>query len=429
MTKYVIIGGSAGAVGAVEAIREVDPAGDITVISEEPNYSYSRPMISDYLSGEANQEKMAFPTEDFWNKNKVQTLLLMKAVKLDLSQKTVELENAEKINFDKLLIATGGKPFIPKMEGTTKKGVYNFTTILDTQQIDEAITINNAQKAIVIGGGLIGISAAEALVKRGLKVTVIELKNWILNLVLDKEAAKIIETGMQKEGVSIETGRTVQRILGRKDEDDAVGGVILDDGTRMECDMVVVAVGVIPRTELAAQTDLKLNRGILVDRYMQTSVPNVYACGDVAEAYDFINKTNRVLALWPVARIGGRIAGYNMAGQKCEYPGATAMSAFNYFGVPIISVGLTTLDEGTEGFETLILHNKEKNVYRKIVLKDETIVGMTLVGDVESAGTIFNLMKNRINVERFKQRLIADDYSLASLPEALRKQILLGNVI
>jgi len=428
MTKYVIIGGFAGAVGAVEAIREVDPAGDITVISEEPNYSYSRPMISDYLSGEANQEKMAFPTEDFWNKNKVQTLLLMKAVKLDLSQKTVELENAEKINFDKLLIATGGKPFIPKMVGTTKKGVYNFTTILDSQRIDEAITINKAQKAVVIGGGLIGISATEALVKRGLKVTVIELKNWILNLVLDKEAAKIIETVIQKEGVSIKTGRTVQRILGRKDEDDAVGGVILDDGTTMECDMVVVAVGVIPRTELAAQTDLKLNRGILVDRYMQTSVPNVYACGDVAEAYDFINKTNRVLALWPVARIGGRIAGYNMTGQKCEYPGATAMSAFNYFGVPIISVGLTTLEE-TEGFETLIVHDKEKNVYRKIVLKDETIVGMTLVGDVESAGTIFNLMKNRINVERFKHKLIADDYSLASLPETLRKQILLGNVI
>ena len=428
MTKYVIIGGSAGAVGAVEAIREVDPVGDITVISEEPNYSYSRPMISDYLSGEANQEKMAFPTEDFWNKNKVQTLLLMKAVKLDLSQKTAELENAEKINFDKLLIATGGKPFIPKMEGTTKKGVYNFATILDTQQIDAAITINNAQKAVVIGGGLIGVSATEALVKRDLKVTIVELKNWILNLVLDKEAAKIIETVMQKDDISIITGRTVQRILGREGNEEAVGGVVLDNGTVIECDMVVVAVGVIPRTELAAQTDLKLNRGILVDRFMQTSVPNVYACGDVAEAYDFINKTNRVLALWPVARIGGRVAGYNMAGKKCEYPGATAMSALNYFGVPIISVGLTTLDDA-EGFETLIFHDKERHVYRKVVLKDETIVGMTLVGDVESAGIIFNLMKNRINVERFKHKLIADGCSLASLPETLRKQILLGNVI
>jgi NAD(P)H-nitrite reductase large subunit len=423
MTRYVIIGGSVGAVGAVEAIREVDPIGDVTVISDEPKPTYSRPMIADYLSGEASLEKMFFPTKDFWDKNKVQMRLWKKAVKLDLLQKTVELENAEKINFDKLLIATGGKPFIPKMEGTTRKGVYNFATMVDAQRIEEAI--NKAQKAIVIGGGLIGVSAAEALAKRGLKVTIVELKDCILNLILDKEAAKIVETVMQENGLSIITGRTVQRILGRKDNDEAVGAVVLDNGTVIECDMVVVAVGVIPRTELAAQTDLKVNRGILVDRFMQTSVPNVYACGDVAEAYDFIHKTNQVLALWPVARVGGRVAGYNMAGHKCEYPGGTAMSALNYFGVPIISVGLTTLDEA-EGYETLTFHDQEAGVYRKIVLKDGTIVGMTLVRDVERAGIIFNLMKNKVNVEGFKHKLIADNFSLASLPDSLRKQLLLG---
>jgi NAD(P)H-nitrite reductase large subunit len=424
MTKYVIIGGSVGAVGAVEAIREVDPIGDVIVISDEPTPAYSRPMIADYLSGEASLEKMFFPTKDFWDKHKVQMRLRKKAVKLDLLQKTVELENAEKINFDKLLIATGGKPFIPKMEGTTRKGVYNFTTMVDTQRIEEAI--NKAQKAIVIGGGLIGVSAAEALAKRGLKVTIVELKDYILNLILDKEAVKIVETVMQKNGLSIITGRTVQRILGRKDNDEAVGAVVLDNGTVIECDMVVVAVGVIPRTELAAQTDLKVNRGILVDKFMQTNVPNVYACGDVAEAYDFIHKTNRVLALWPVARIGGRVAGYNMAGQKCEYPGGTAMSALNYFGVPIISVGLTTTLDEAEGYETLTFHDQEASVYRKIVLKDGTIVGMTLVGDVENAGIIFNLMKNQTKVEDFKHKLIADNFSLASLPETLRKQLLLG---
>ena len=115
MTKYVIIGGSAGAVGAVEAIREVDPIGDVVVISDEPNPAYSRPMIADYLSGDASPEKMLFPTKDFWDKHKVQRYLWKKAVKLDLLQKIVELENTERINFDKLLIATGGKPFIPKM--------------------------------------------------------------------------------------------------------------------------------------------------------------------------------------------------------------------------------------------------------------------------------------------------------------------------
>jgi len=423
MTSYVIIGGSAGAVGAVEAIRQVDPIGDVTVISDEPNPTYSRPMIADYLSGETSQEKMLFPTKDFWEKHKVQLRLGKRAVKLDLSQKTVELESAERINFDKLLIATGGKPFIPKVEGITRKGVYNFTTIFDTQRIEEAI--GNAHKAVVIGGGLIGVSATEALTKRGLKVTIVELKDWILNLILDQEAAKIVETAMQKHDISVITGRTVQRIFGTKENDDVVGGVILDNGTIIECDIVVVAVGVVPRTELAAQTDLKVNRGVLVDRFMQTNVPNVYACGDVAEAYDFIHKTNRVLALWPVARIGGRVAGYNMAGQKCEYSGGTAMSALNYFGVPIISAGLTSLYKA-EGYETLVFHDQEASVYRKIVLKDGKIVGMTLVGDVENAGIIFNLMKNQAKVESFKHKLTADTFSLASLPETLRNQLLSG---
>jgi len=420
MKRYVIIGGSAGAVGAVEAIREVDPIGDIIAINEEPSPAYSRPMIADYLSGEANPEKMLFPTTNFWEKHKVQLHLGKRAVKLDLLRKTVELENGERIKFDKLLIATGGKPFIPKMEGTNRKGVYNFITLFDTQRINEVI--GNAHKAVVIGGGLIGVSATEALTKRGLKVTIIELKDWILNLILDREAVKIVENVMQKQGVSIITGRTVQQILGRKEN---VGDVILDNGTTIECDIVVVAVGVIPRTELAAQTDLKVNRGIIVDKLMQTNVPDVYACGDVAEAYDFINKTNRVLALWPLARIGGRVAGFNMAGQKYEYPGGTAMSALNYFDVPIISVGLTTLDKA-EGYETLVHNDQEARVYRKIVLKDGKIVGMTLVGDVENAGVIFNLIKNQTEVEGFKDRLMAGDFSLAALPDTLRNQILLG---
>jgi NAD(P)H-nitrite reductase large subunit len=158
---------------------------------------------------------------------------------------------------------------------------------------------------------------------------------------------------------------------------------------------------------------------------MQTNLPDVYACGDVVEAYDFVHGTNRVLALWPLARIGGRVAGYNMAGQKFEYPGGTAMSALNYFGVSIISAGLTTVDD-VGGHETLVFHDQKRSIYRKIVLKDGTIKGMILVGDVERAGVIFNLMKNKVNVEKFKHKLIADAFNLTALPEALRKQLFLG---
>jgi NAD(P)H-nitrite reductase large subunit len=246
-----------------------------------------------------------------------------------------------------------------------------------------------------------------------------------LNLILDRAAAGIVESVMQEEGVSILTGRTVRQVFGRKDEDDAVAGVVLDDGASLDCDIVIVAIGVVPRTELAFQTDLKVNRGILVDKFMQTNIPDIYACGDVAEAYDFVHGTCRVLALWPLARMGGRVAGYNMAGHKCEYPGGTAMSALNYFGVPIVSVGLTVLDK-TVGYETLVFCDQEAGVYRKIVLKDGRIVGMTMVGDVENAGIIFNLMKNQVKVASFKDKLASTTFTLASLPETLRNQLLSG---
>jgi NAD(P)H-nitrite reductase large subunit len=418
VTNYLIIGGSVGAVGAVEAIRETDPAGDITIVSDEANVAYSRPMISDYLSGEADVEKMVFPEKGFWEKYNAKVHLGKKAVKLDLSQKAVELDDGERIGFDKLLIATGGKPFIPKMDGIGRKGVFCFTNLAETESIRKAIA--GARKAVVIGGGLIGISVADALAKRSLKVTVVELKGWVLNLILDRDAAKIVETSMQREGVSIITGHTVKCIQGKNGDDSTVGGVVLDDGVAMECDMVVVAIGVTPRTELTSQTAVKVNRGILVDRCMQTSVPGVYACGDVAEAYDFIQKSDRVLALWSVARMGGRTAGSNMAGHRSDYPGATAMSALNYFGIPVISVGLTTLDKAEGGYETLISGDPASGIYKKIILKDGIIVGMTFVGEVEGAGTIFNLIRKQVKVDGFKDKLLTGNFSLASLPKTLR---------
>ena len=424
MTKYVIIGASAGGVGAVESIREVDPTGEIIVIDEEQNVAYSRPMLAKYLSGVVNLEQMIFPAKDFWEKHGVRLYTGKKAIKLDLLQKTVGLESGEKIRFDKLLLATGSMPSIPNIEGINKKGVYTFTRLTDALRIKEAIA-SKAQKAVIVGVGLIGISVTEALAKLGLKVTIVGRRARLLNQILDNKASEILEAAMRREGVTIIKGHTVQRVLGKKDNSNFVGAVVLDDGSSIECDLVIFAIGVTPRTELASQAGLKTNRGILVDKYMQTSMPDVYACGDVAEAYDFIQGTNRVLALWPLARIGGKVAGYNMAGQKFEYLRGTAMNAFNYFRVPIISAGLTSPEDG-EGCEILVFHDQKRGIYRKIVLKDRTIRGMILIGDVENAGVIFNLMKNRVDVKEIKHKLIVDNFNLAALPEALRKQYFRG---
>jgi NAD(P)H-nitrite reductase large subunit len=422
MAKYMIVGASAAGIGAVEAIREVDPVGSIAVISEETCPQYSRPMISDFVSGKADFHKMKCRTDDFWKENNVEALTGKKATALNLTEKTVQLEGGEKVAYEKLLLATGGKPFVPKMEGSDKDGVFTFTTIGDAQRLAAKIDSINAKAAVVIGAGLIGISVTEALMKRGLKVTMVELQEKILSLLLDAKASDLVEGVVRKAGVNIITGQSVQKILGKPDNEGIVGGVILTKGDQIACDLVIVAIGVVPRTELVTGTAVKINRGIVVDNMMQTNVPDVYASGDVAEAYDFIMNQNRLLPLWPLAVLEGQVAGYNMAGKKTTYMGGTNMSSLKYFGIPIVSIGLANPKEDP-ALEVLVKDEAERNVYKKLVLKNNVIVGLTLVNCIERAGVLFYLMKNTINVKKFKQKLLSDDFGLATLPVTLQRKM------
>jgi NAD(P)H-nitrite reductase large subunit len=422
MAKYVIVGASAAGIGAVEAIREVDPIGTITVISEEPCPQYSRPMISDFVSGKADFNKMKCRTDDFWKTNNAEALTSKKASNINFIEKTVTLENGDKVPYEKLLLATGGKPFVPKMEGSEKDGVFTFTTIKDAEQLANKIDCIGAKSAVVIGAGLIGISVTEALVKRGLKVTLVELQEKILSLLLDAKASDLVESVVKKAGVNIITGQSVQKIMGKAGNETAVGSVILAKGDQVPCDLVVVAIGVVPRIELVTGTVVKTNRGIVVDNCMQTNVPDVYASGDVAEAFDFIINQNRLLPLWPLAVLEGRVAGYNMAGMKTIYSGGTNMSSLKYFGIPIVSIGLANPKEDSS-LEVLTKYDAESNVYKKIVLKNNVIVGLTIVNSIERAGILFYLMKNAINIKKIKRQLLSEDFGLATLPLGLRRKM------
>jgi NAD(P)H-nitrite reductase large subunit len=178
--------------------------------------------------------------------------------------------------------------------------------------------------------------------------------------------------------------------------------------------MVIVAIGVQPRLDLVRDTSIKLNRGIVVNGHMTTSNPDVYACGDVAEAYDFVLGINRLTPIWPNAYVGGRVAGLNMAGRPTDYPGGTAMNSSHYFGVSVVSAGVVT-SPGAPGYEELSA--KSDHSYKKVLLKDGMVVGLVFSGDIEKAGIIYHLIKDRVRVDDFKQTLVAADFGLLSLPE------------
>ncbi|OGO23492.1 MAG: hypothetical protein A2Z28_06680 [Chloroflexi bacterium RBG_16_51_9] len=412
--KYLIIGNSAGGIGAVEAIRGVDKTGTIAIISDEPYPVYSRPLISPFLAKERPMDNILYRPADFYEKNNVQTILGVKVQKLDLDKHAVELADNQRVEWQKLLLATGGIPIFPKTEGSDLKGVFTFTTLDDAKAIDKFLAKPSAKKkvkAVVIGGGLIGVSVTEALVKRKVEVTVVEMRERILNVILDETASALGAEAVKKAGVKIVTGHTVTKING--DSEGNVAGATLDDGKELACEMVIVAIGVQPRAELVKDTGINVNRGIIVDRHMATSNPDVYACGDVAEAYDFVLGLNRLTPVWPNAYVGGRVAGLNMAGVLTDYTGGTAMNSSHYFGVSVVSAGIVNAPDAS--YEEL--SNKSDHSYKKVLVKDGLVVGMVFSGDIEKAGIIYNLMKDKVKVDAFKKSLVADDFGLLSLPE------------
>jgi NAD(P)H-nitrite reductase large subunit len=422
--KYLIIGNSAGGIAAAEAIRGVDRAGTLAIVSEEPYPAYSRPLISEHLAEGRPLEKMLYRPADFYEKNQIKTVLGDRVARVNFSEHNIELESGRKLVWGKLLLATGGVPIMPdNIEGKDLKGVFSFTTLGDARAIDNFLKQHQGKlRAVVIGGGLIGVSATEALVKRGVDVGIVEMKDWVLNTILDEEAAGFEGKALARAGVDIITGHTVTKInSGMLGE---VGGVTLDDGRSLACDMVVIAIGVRPRLDLATD-GIKTNRGIIVDRCMATSVAGVYACGDASEAYDFVYGENRLTPVWPNAYVGGRVAGLNMAGKRAEYGGGTAMNALKYFGVNIVSAGMVSTPDGS--YEVLI--KRGEGIYKKVILKDGLVTGLIFVGDIEKAGIIYNLMKDRIDVASFKEALVAGDFGLASLPEAVWRERLAESVI
>lgn len=417
----VIIGNSAGGIAAVEAIRERDKKVKITVISEESYSNYSRPLISYLLGKKVNLEAMPYREKDFYKDNKIELILNKRAAKLDLKQKKVVLSDKKKIHFDKLLIATGGTPVIPEIKGCNLGGVFTFTKLADAEKIKEYIEANEVKDAVVIGGGLIGLKATEALIELEIKVTIVELADRVLSATFDKKASTIIENALEKINCKLITSNTVIEIKGKNKE---VKDVILKDKKKISTKLVIVAIGVRPNIELVKGTPIKTNRGILVDEHMQTNIKNIYAAGDCCEMKDLLLKINHSIAIWPVAIGQGKIAGFNMAGKRIEYKGSFAMNSVELCKIPTISVGESCL-EG-EGYQVIEHFEQKKSIYKKIVLRNERIVGVIFVGDIERAGIYTGLIKDKVDTSSFKEHFLKEDFGLISLPKEYRKHLVAG---
>ncbi|MCF8012302.1 MAG: FAD-dependent oxidoreductase [Clostridiales bacterium] len=420
---YLIIGNSAAAVGCIEGIRSVDKKSTIAVISEEKHHVYSRALIPYYLEGKIDRDKMNYRPAGFYEQARVSLFINEKVNGIKYEENKVCLSSGEFIEYGKLLLATGGKPIIPPIKGLDKNNVFTFLSMDDVLKIEKALS--SAKNAVVLGGGVIGLMAAEVLHKKGLNVHVLELADRVLAPVVDEHVSCIIEKAFNEQGASIHTSNTIQEIHGKEN----VESITLQDGTSIPCDLLIVGVGVSPRVELAEGTGMEVNRGIVVNKKMQTTVPGVFACGDCASIYDFILGENRPLPLWPNAYAGGRVAAFNMAGIEKEYTWGTSMNSMHFFDLNIINAGLNISYSNSE-YEIIHTEDENKKTYRKFVLdKNGVLVGLILAGPIARAGIFLNLMRKNVDVRPFKEELLCENFGYASIPEELRWTLLKDDVI
>ena len=413
MKRYLIIGSGPAALSAIETIRKRDLTSEIFLLSKEPYPPHSRPLISYLLAGKIEEERIFYKGRDFYERYDVNAYLGERAVGLNTKEGMVYTSKSNRLSYDKLLIATGGRPIVPPVEGRDLEGIFTFTKLDDVKEIRRYLEEKKVENVVVIGGGLIGLKATEALMELGIKITIVELADRILGLTLDKKASSILQSALEREGVRVITGNTAQELRGRG----KVEEVVLRSGEVIPTDIVLFAIGVSPAVDFLSGSELKVNRGVLVNERMETNIPNIYAAGDVVELDNILIGRKQVIAIWPNASDGGKVAGENMLGGESEFPGSFPMNSVEICGIPTISMGIT--EPENQDYEVLI--KEKEGEYKKIVIKDGRIIGAVFVGNIDRVGIYCGLIKEGINVSGFKERLLDDDFGLIYLPKNYRK--------
>ena len=393
--RYVVLGSSAAGINAVRELRRLDPGADIVLVSQDEAI-YSRCILHHYLGGQRDLERLCFAEKDFADLYRVDWRKGRACMGLDRAEKTVELDNGERVGYDKLLIATGSHTWIPPVENLNKaQNVIGFRNIGDIEVLKEAA--KTAKHIVVMGAGLVGLDCACGFLELGVKVTLVEMAGWLLSKQLDQRAAKTYQDAFEKEGVAQYYGVGIAKAV--LDEEGLVTEVILTDGKTLPCDYVVVTAGVRANVEFLEGSGLELSRfGLVYDASGQTSDPDIYGAGDVSGTSP----------IWPAAVKQGIIAASNMAGvERKQTDFFASKSTMNFLGIPSMSLG----DVNGDGPDLTVEVREDKKSYKKIVHKHGRIVGAILQGDLAYGGILQQLIAYKIDVSRVKKPVFDIDYS------------------
>lgn len=409
MKKYVLIGNGVAAAACIEGIRSTDLKGSITVISEEEHPVYCRPLISYYLENKTTVEKMRYRPEDFYEENGVKVIYGVKAEAIDTENGKVVLSDGKKVSYTDICVAAGSSPFVPPFEGidsVDKK--YSFMTLDDALALEAAVSSDS--EVLIIGAGLIGLKCAEGLSGRVKKITVCDLADRVLSSILDDECAKMMQSHLEKNGISFLLGDSAKTFKKNK--------AIMNSGREVGFDVLVLAVGVHANTSLISDAGGAVNRGILVDEHMRTSIDHIYAAGDCAEGKDITTGGSRVLAILPNAYFQGYCAGQNMAGEDAVFDKGIPMNSIGFFDLHAMTAGsYYGSEDGGSVYE-----EKTDSSLKRLFTKDGLLTGFILIGTDERAGIYTSMIREKIPLDTVDFELLRQAATNAAFSAGVRKE-------
>lgn len=391
--KLVMIGNGMAGLRTIEEILDRDPQRfEITIIGKEAYPNYNRTMLSNILQNKMTVEETIMNSYDWYAEHDIKLVNNDPVTILDREKKTVLTESGQSFEYDQCIIATGSKAFVLPIPGSDLPSVIGWRTIDDTKRMMEIAQTKH--KAIVIGGGLLGLECARGLLDQGMEVTVVHLAEWLMEMQLDRKAGQMLKNDLEQQGMRFELQANTQEILGHED----VESVRLADGRVLEADLVVMAVGIRPYTEVAKAAGLDVNRGIIVNEFMQTNDPNIFAVGECAECE---GKVYGLVA--PLYEQGIVLADYLTNKETNGYHGSTTFTSLKVSGCDLYSAGIIEETDDIHGIE---IFNSIDNNYKKVFLKDGEVVGAVLYGNTDDGSRFYNMMKKHESIE---------DYTLVSL--------------
>ncbi len=393
--NYVVLGASAAGINAIKVLRELDEKANITLISKD-EHIYSRCMLHHIISEHRTLDSLNFVETKFDEKYNISWKNSCTVNNIDIENKEVYiLETGEKVKYDKLLIATGASSAMPPIKNLKKaKHVYGLRNIEDAYEIKEKA--KDCKKIAILGAGLVGIDALIGLLEyKNLDISVIYREPFILNRQLDEYSASVYENKFKELGVKFFKGASVNEIC--MDNNENIIGVVLDDETYIECDMAIVATGVIPNAEFINKEFISYDRGIIIDENCKTTAKDIFAAGDV------VGKN----AIWPLAVKQGIVAAYNMAGREEKIDDSFVYrNTMNFLGIPTISLGIVDMEE-----DCIVNVRKDETGYKKFIIKDNVIKGVIVQGDISYVGALTHLIKNNIEIPDLEKRIFEIGYA------------------